>query len=63
MGPTTLGLVDVFNGEPLDETTIAMLGGTLASTKCTREDLTLWLTSMYKPHSGNPNMDLLTGLL
>jgi hypothetical protein len=46
MGPR-LGLIDVFNGKPLDDRAISILGSNLTNTNCTREDLTSWLESIH----------------
>ncbi|KAF2281398.1 uncharacterized protein EI97DRAFT_438757 [Westerdykella ornata] len=62
IGPN-LGLVDVFNGLPLSEGAIAMLGDNLASTNCTREDLTAWIKSVHDVRPGDVQMELTTGLL
>jgi hypothetical protein len=62
MGPK-LGLIDVFDGQPLDEQTISMLGSNLASANSTYTDLTSWLESTHGVQPNNADMNLLTGLL
>lgn len=54
---------DVFDGNPLDEQTIRMLGSTLASANSTFTDLKLWLAGTHRVQPNNADMTLLTGLL
>ncbi|KAF2177489.1 hypothetical protein K469DRAFT_358467 [Zopfia rhizophila CBS 207.26] len=62
IGPK-LGLIDVFNGNPLSDLTVQMLSANLTSTNCTRTDVTSWLEGIYGVQPENSDMDMMTGLL
>jgi len=62
IGPK-LGLINVFDGNPLSDSAIKKLGTNLASTNCTRKDVTSWLERIDGVQPEDSNMDMITGLL